>query len=171
MASHAPLYVSLKQPSGFSKGGQATSQRSLLLYKLCWLASHAVVPSKLGFYAAQPASLALLVHVGSPTATLGYPPAALRSMPLDRDVVEHDPHLLGRLTAVIIRGHTELRVRIDEDMSCVFIEMDGTPYPVLLGVTTAGAEHLHTAIATGLAGLASRRRASTGSRALSSADG
>ena len=37
------------------------------------------------------------------------------------------------------------------------VEIDGTPCHVLLGVTAAGAENLHTAIATGLAELTARR--------------
>lgn len=82
---------------------------------------------------------------------------------MEDDVIEHDPHLwLGRLTAVMIRGHTELRVRVDEEMSRVLVEMDGTPCPVLLGVTATGAENLRTAIATGLVDLASRRHKNTG---------
>ncbi len=51
----------------------------------------------------------------------------------------HDPSpWLGRLTAVMIRGNTELRVRAHEEMSCV-------------GVTATGAENLRTAIDNGLA--------------------
>ncbi len=42
------------------------------------------------------------------------------------------------------RGHTELRVRINEEMSCVLAEMDGTPCPALLGVTVTGAGNLRT---------------------------
>lgn len=76
--------------------------------------------------------------------------------------MEHDPHLwMGRLTAVMIRGHTELRVRVDEEMRCVLIEMDGTPCPVLLGVTPTGAENLRTALETGLEDLATRRQTPT----------
>ncbi|MGH3964657.1 MAG: hypothetical protein ACRDRY_15595 [Pseudonocardiaceae bacterium] len=87
-------------------------------------------------------------------------------------MMEHDPHLwLGRLTAVMIRGHKELRVRVDEEMSCVLVEMDGTPCPVLLGVTATGAENLRTAIATGLTELASRQQKTTGDQTSSSVDG
>ncbi len=63
----------------------------------------------------------------------------------------------GQLTAAVVRGNTELRVRLDEDVPCVCVEIDGTPCRVLLGVTAAGAENLHTAIATGLAELTARR--------------
>ncbi|MGH3833857.1 MAG: hypothetical protein ACRDRS_26035 [Pseudonocardiaceae bacterium] len=86
--------------------------------------------------------------------------------------MEHDPHLwLGPLTAVMIRGYTELRMRVDEDMSCVVVTMDGTPFPVLLGVTTAGAENLRTAIATGLVDLASRRPSRTEDKTTVGIDG
>lgn len=55
---------------------------------------------------------------------------------MEDDVMEQDlGPWLGRLAAVMIRGRTELRVCVDEEMSCVLIEMDGTPCPVLLGVT------------------------------------
>lgn len=85
---------------------------------------------------------------------------------------EHDPHLWpGRLTAVMIRGATELRLRVDEKMSCVCIEIDGTPYPVLLGVTATGAENLRTTITTGLADLAARRQASAGDKTATRTDG
>ncbi|MGH3719172.1 MAG: hypothetical protein ACRDRI_10110 [Pseudonocardiaceae bacterium] len=85
---------------------------------------------------------------------------------------EHDPHQwLGPLTAVMIRGHTELRVRVDEDMACVVVTMDGTPCTVLLGVTTAGAENLYAAIATGLADLTSRRQSHTGDKTVAGTDG
>ncbi|MGH3855819.1 MAG: hypothetical protein ACRDR6_20500 [Pseudonocardiaceae bacterium] len=87
-------------------------------------------------------------------------------------MMEHDPHLwLGPLTAVMIRGHTELRMRVDEDMSCVVLTMDGTPCPVLLGVTTTGAKNLCTAIATGLADLASHRQSRTGNKTAAETDG
>lgn len=80
---------------------------------------------------------------------------------MEDDVMEQDPSpWLGRLTAVMIRGHTELRVRVDEEMSCVLVEMDGTPCTVLLGVTATGAENLRTVIASGMADLASRRQTS-----------
>lgn len=87
--------------------------------------------------------------------------------------MEHDSHLWlpGRLTAVMVRGHTELRVRVDEEMSCVLVEMDGTPCPVLLGVTVTGAENLHTAIDTGLAGLAVRQQKTAGDQTSSGVDG
>jgi hypothetical protein len=91
---------------------------------------------------------------------------------MEDDVMEHDPHLwLGRLTAAMIRGQTELHVRVDEEMSCVLVEMDGTPYQVLLGVTMTGAENLHTAITTGLNDLAVRQQKTTGDQTLSGADG
>lgn len=77
---------------------------------------------------------------------------------------------VGRLTAVMIRGYTELRVRVDKDISCVVVEMDGTPCPVRLGVTTTGAENLRTVTVTGLADLASRRQKSTGDQTLSGVD-
>lgn len=90
----------------------------------------------------------------------------------DRDAADHVPHQwIGLLTAVMIRGYTELCVRVDEDMSCVVVEMDGTPCRVLLGVTTAGAENLCTAIATGLAVLESRRQANIGDHTLPGTDG
>lgn len=73
---------------------------------------------------------------------------------------QHSPWL-GRLTAVVIRGHTDLRVRINEETMCVCVEMDGTPCPVLLGVTPSGAENLRTAIDKGLADLAARRQANS----------
>lgn len=77
--------------------------------------------------------------------------------------MKHDPHLrLEWLTTVMIRGHNKLRMHVDEEMSCVLVEMDGTPRPVLLGVTVTGAENLHTAIATGLADLAVRQHKTTG---------
>jgi hypothetical protein len=62
-----------------------------------------------------------------------------------------------RLTAAVIRGNTKLRVRIDRETQCVCIEMDGTPCPILLGVTPSGAETLRKAISTGLAELASQQ--------------
>ena len=55
----------------------------------------------------------------------------------------------GQLTAAVVRGNTELRVRLDEDVPCVCVEIDGTPCHVLLGVTAAGAENLRRVIATG----------------------
>ncbi|MGH3831478.1 MAG: hypothetical protein ACRDRS_13710 [Pseudonocardiaceae bacterium] len=86
-------------------------------------------------------------------------------MSQDRDVAGHLPHLwLRPLTAVMIRSYTELCVRVDEEMSCVVVTMEGTPSPVLLGVTIAGAENLCTAIATGLVDLASRRQSRTGDK-------
>lgn len=91
---------------------------------------------------------------------------------MEEDLMEHDPHLwLGQLTAVMVRGHTELSVRVGEKMSCVLVEMDGTPCPALLGVTATGAENLRTKIATGLADLASQRRKSTGDQTLWGTDG
>lgn len=87
-------------------------------------------------------------------------------------MMERDPHLwLGPWTAVMIRGCTELRVRVDEEMSCVVVTMEGTPCPVLLGVTTAGAENLRAAIATGLADLASRRPSRAGDKTAVGTDG
>ncbi|MGH3772282.1 MAG: hypothetical protein ACRDRW_12950 [Pseudonocardiaceae bacterium] len=84
---------------------------------------------------------------------------------------EHDPHRwLGPLTAVMIRDHTELRVRVDEDMACVVVTMDGTPCPVLLGVTTTGAENLCAAITTGLTDLASRRQSHAGEKTVVGTD-
>lgn len=78
-------------------------------------------------------------------------------------MTEHNPSpWLGQLTAVMIRSHTELRVRVDEEMSCVCVEMDGTPCPVLLGVTPSGAENLRTAIDDGLADLVDLRQAGAG---------
>jgi len=62
-----------------------------------------------------------------------------------------------RLTAAVVRGNTKLRVRIDHETQCVCIEMDGTPCPILLGVTPSGAETLRKAISTGLAELASQQ--------------
>jgi hypothetical protein len=62
-----------------------------------------------------------------------------------------------RLTAAVVRGNTKLRVRIDHETQCVCIEMDGTPCPILLGVTPSGAEALSKAISTGLAELASHQ--------------
>ncbi len=61
------------------------------------------------------------------------------------------------LTAAIVRGNTDLQVWIDGDIRWVCIKINGTPCPVLLGVTTSGAENLHTAITTGLRNLASRQ--------------
>jgi hypothetical protein len=91
---------------------------------------------------------------------------------MEDNVMEHDRHRwLGRLTAVMIRGHTELRVRVDEGMSCVLVELDGTPCPVLLGVTATGAENLRTAIATGLADLAALRQTSPGGTTQAGTDG
>lgn len=85
--------------------------------------------------------------------------------------MEHDPGLwLGQLTVVMVRGHTELRVRVDEEMSCVLVEMDGTPCPVLLGVTVTGAENLRAAIDTGLVDLQSRRQASAGDKTSAGTD-
>lgn len=85
--------------------------------------------------------------------------------------MEHDPYRwLGQLTAVMIRGYTELCGRVDEDMSCVVVERDGTPCPVPWGVTMAGVENLCPAIAAGLADLASRRQKSTGDQTLSGTD-
>jgi len=66
-----------------------------------------------------------------------------------------------QLTAAMVRASTELRVRIDEEIGCVCIELDGAPYPILLGVTPDGAENLRSTIAAGLAHLAARRESST----------
>jgi hypothetical protein len=77
-------------------------------------------------------------------------------------IKQRSDRLPVRLTAAVVRGSTELRTWIDEDTSCVCIEIDGTPCPVLLGVTVTGAENLRTAITTGHADLASRRQKSTG---------
>jgi hypothetical protein len=76
----------------------------------------------------------------------------------------------GQLTAAVVRGNTELRVRLDEDVPCVCVEIDGTPCHVLLGVTAAGAENLRRVIATGLAELAVRR-ASAGDATQAGTDG
>jgi len=62
-------------------------------------------------------------------------------------------------------------VRVDEKMSCVLVEMDGTPCPVLLGVTVTGAENLHIAITTGLVDLAVRQQKTSGDQTSSGADG
>lgn len=59
VARHTPRYIGLKQPSGLSKGCQATPQRSLLLDELCRLATHPSYPFHLGFHAAETASVAL----------------------------------------------------------------------------------------------------------------
>ncbi|MGH3672588.1 MAG: hypothetical protein ACRDSH_18460 [Pseudonocardiaceae bacterium] len=61
------------------------------------------------------------------------------------------------LTAALVRGNTALRAWIDDDIRCVCIAIDGTPCPVLLGVTASGAENLHRAITAALADLASRK--------------
>jgi hypothetical protein len=91
---------------------------------------------------------------------------------MEDDVMKHDPHLrLERLTAVMIRGNTELRVRVDEEMSCVLVETDGIPHPVLLGVTVTGAENLRTAIATGLADLSVHQQKTTGGQTQVNTDG
>lgn len=66
-----------------------------------------------------------------------------------------------RLTAAMVRGTTNLRVRIDEEISCVCVDLDGAPYPIVLGVTPTGAENLHAAIAAGLADLAIRQSSQT----------
>lgn len=72
--------------------------------------------------------------------------------------MEHDRSCCPvQLTAAIVRGNTELRVRINEEMSCVCVELNGAPYPVLLAVTPTGAENLRTAIAAGIAALAARQ--------------
>jgi hypothetical protein len=63
----------------------------------------------------------------------------------------------GKLTAAVVRGNTALRVRLDEDVPCVCVEIDGTPCHVLLGVTATGAENLRRVIANGLAELAARQ--------------
>ncbi len=76
-----------------------------------------------------------------------------------------------RLTAAVVRRTGDLRVWIDDDTSCVCIEIGGTPCPVLLGVTATGAENLRTAIATDLADLVSRRQNSTGDQTPLSTDG
>jgi hypothetical protein len=87
-------------------------------------------------------------------------------------VIKQGPNRLSmRLTAAVVRGNTELRVWIDDDTRCVCIEIDGTPCPVLLGVTPSGAENLHTAIATGLADLASREQRDTGDQNSAGTDG
>ncbi|MGH3909159.1 MAG: hypothetical protein ACRDTE_34030 [Pseudonocardiaceae bacterium] len=172
MARHAPRDIDLKKPSCLSICSQATTQCSLLLGKLCWLASHAAVPSYPGFHAPRMPSLALL---GAHWLTRYHTRELTRFiliMSQERDVIEHDPHLwMGRLTTVMIRGHTELRVRAHEEMSCVCIEMDCTPCAVLLGVTPTGAENLRTAIDTGLADLASRRQTRTVEASRAGTDG
>jgi hypothetical protein len=91
---------------------------------------------------------------------------------MEDDAMKHDSHLwLERLTAVMIRGNTELRVGVDEKMSCVLVEMDGTPHPVLLSMTVTGAENLQTAIATVLADLAVHQQKSTGGKTQVNSDG
>jgi hypothetical protein len=78
-------------------------------------------------------------------------------------VIKQGPNRLPvRLTAAVVRGNTELQVWIDDDTPCVCIEINGIPYPVLLGITPSGAENLHTAITTGLADLTSRVQRKTG---------
>ncbi|MGH3772275.1 MAG: hypothetical protein ACRDRW_12915 [Pseudonocardiaceae bacterium] len=62
-------------------------------------------------------------------------------------------------------------MRVDEDMACVVVTMDGTPCQVLLGVTTTGAENLCTAIATGLADLTSRQQSHAGDKTTVGTDG
>jgi hypothetical protein len=87
-------------------------------------------------------------------------------------VIKQRPDRLPmRLTAAVVRGTTDLRVWVGDDTSCVCIEIGDTPCPVLLGVTVTGAENLHTAIASGLANLASRRQKSTGDQTPLSTDG
>ena len=86
--------------------------------------------------------------------------------------MKHDPHLrLDRLTAAMIRGNTELRLRVDAKKSCVLVEMNGTPHPALMGVTVTGAENLHTSIATGLADLITCQQKNTGDQTQLSTDG
>ncbi len=77
----------------------------------------------------------------------------------------------GQFTAAVVRGNTELRVRVDEDVPCVCIEIDGTPCHVLLGVTATGANNLHTVIATGLTELAARQQKSGGDATQAGTDG
>jgi hypothetical protein len=87
-------------------------------------------------------------------------------------VIKQRPDRLPvRLTAAVVRGTTDLRVWIDDDTSCICIEISGTPCPVLLGVTVAGAENLRTAIATGLADLVSCRQKITGEQTPLNVDG
>ena len=74
------------------------------------------------------------------------------------------------LTAALVRGNTALRVWIDDDIRCVCVAVDGTPCPVLLGVTPSGAENLHGAITTGLADLASRQYEEGGEETAASTD-
>lgn len=74
------------------------------------------------------------------------------------------------LTAALVRGNTALRVWIDDDIRCVCIAIDGTPCPVLLGVTASGAENLHRAITTALADLASRQYEEDGEKVEASTD-
>ncbi len=66
-----------------------------------------------------------------------------------------------QVTAAVVRGSTELRVRINDEMGCACVELDGAPYPVLLGVTPTGAENLRSTIAAGLLDMAARRQAGT----------
>jgi hypothetical protein len=78
-------------------------------------------------------------------------------------VINQGPNLWPvRLTAAVVRGNTALRIWIDDDIRCVCIEMDGTPSPVLLGVTPSGAVNLHRAITIGLTDLASGQQRNTG---------
>ncbi|MGH3547137.1 MAG: hypothetical protein ACRDQU_03240 [Pseudonocardiaceae bacterium] len=74
------------------------------------------------------------------------------------------------LTAAMVRGNTALRVWIDDDIRCVCVAIDGTPCPVLLGVTASGAENLHRAITAGLADLASRQYEKGGEKTAASTD-
>jgi hypothetical protein len=82
---------------------------------------------------------------------------------MEGNVINQGPNLWpARLTAAVVRGNTALRIWIDDDIRCVCIEMDGTPSPVLLGVTPSGAVNLHRAITIGLADLASGQQRNTG---------
>jgi len=76
-----------------------------------------------------------------------------------------------RLTAAVVRGNTKLRVWIDYETQCVCVEMDGTPCPILLGITPSGAESLHKVISSGLVDLASRQQAKTADQISAGTDG
>ena len=76
-----------------------------------------------------------------------------------------------RLTAAVVRGNTKLRVWIDYETQCVCVEMDGTPCPILLGVTLSGAKSLHEVLSTGLVDLASRQQEKTAEQISARTDG
>jgi hypothetical protein len=74
------------------------------------------------------------------------------------------------LTAALVRGNTALRVWIDDDIRCVCVAIDGTPCPVLLGVTASGADNLHRAITAGIADLASHQHKGSGEKTAAGTD-